>query len=86
MNKQPKRTGPIVSSNVELLEEAGKLAIARAEVLYFKALVGHLRGALAEIHSESVGALNNAFPEDAPEVVESMAQKAELALKNTPTP
>ena len=65
----------------ELLEEAGKLAVARNEVIYLKKCVGTLREALGEIHAEGVGALNNAFPGDAPEIVESMAQKAEVALK-----
>lgn len=66
----------------ELLEEAGKLAAAREEVTFLKKRVGELRSALAEIHAEGVGALNNAFPEDAPEIIESMAQKAERALAN----
>lgn len=40
-----------------------------------------LTEALEEIHSEAVGALNNAVPEDAPEVVESLGVKAEIAIK-----
>ena len=76
------------SCELELLEEAGKLSVARNEVIYLKKCVGTLREALGEIHAEGVGALNNAFPEDAPEIVESMAQKAGVALKNSlsPTP
>lgn len=44
-----------------------------------------LTEALEEIHSEAVGALNNAIPEDAPEVVESLGVKAEIALKRFPS-
>jgi hypothetical protein len=66
----------------------GPLALARAERDALRATVAKMREALEEIHAEGVGALNNAFPEDAPEIVESMAQKAEVALKNSlsPTP
>jgi hypothetical protein len=47
-------------------------ADARAELL----------AALEEIEANGSGALNNAFPEDAPEIVESLTARARRALAN----
>ncbi len=52
------------------------------EVQYLKARVGELRIALSEIHSEASGALNNAFPDEAPDVLANVAGIARRALSS----
>lgn len=54
------------------------------EVQYLKQRVGELRIALAEIEIEARGALNNAFPEEAPDVLANVAGIARLAISSTP--
>lgn len=65
-----------------LLKFGKDLLSKEQQIAVRDATIAGLMEALKEIHSEGVGALNNAFPEDAPEIVESMAQKAERALAN----
>jgi hypothetical protein len=52
------------------------------EKAYLKRRVGELRIALAEIASEASGALNNAFPDEAPDVLANVAGIARRALSS----
>lgn len=54
---------------------------AHAAAVENKAEADQLRATLEEIERQASGALNNAFPEDAPDIVADIQAHAEKALK-----